>query len=100
MQSTPLPKPDAPSEPHMRNHNLALREAKWMLELVQAPAQSISQEAGQEISEQTVENFSQHINAGFLEHRKSATLGGEFAFTEWEGEGSLIRDTLGRPIAV
>ena len=67
-----------------------------MLDLVKKPAKDISLEARQRIAEQTVENFAHHINAGFLEHRKSATLGGEFAFTEWEGEGSLIRDALGR----
>lgn len=67
-----------------------------MLDLVKKPDQEIALEARQRIAEQTVENFAQHINAGFLEHRKSATLGGEFAFTEWEGEGSLIRDALGR----
>ena len=67
-----------------------------MLDLVKKPDKDISLEARQRIAEQTVENFAQHINAGFLEHRKSATLGGEFAFTEWEGQGSLIRDALGR----
>jgi putrescine aminotransferase len=67
-----------------------------MLDLVKTPDSNISMDVRKKISEQTVENFTHHINAGFLEHRKSATLGGEFAFTEWEGEGSLIRDTLGR----
>lgn len=82
--------------PHTRNHDLALQEVRWMLGLVKAAEPEISLEDRQKISEQTVENFANHINAGFLEHRKSATLGGEFAFTEWEGEGSLIRDALGR----
>ena len=82
--------------PHLRDHEYALDEARWMLDLVKKPAKDVSLEARQRIAEQTVENFAQHINAGFLEHRKSATLGGEFAFTEWEGEGSLIRDALGR----
>jgi len=86
----------APGSPHFRNHDLALSEARWMLDLIKAQDQEISLESRREISSKTVENFAQHINAGFLEHRKSATLGGEFAFAEWEGRGSLIRDTLGR----
>ena len=67
--------------PHLRDHEYALAEARWMLDLVNNPAKDISLEARQRIAEQTVENFAHHINAGFLEHRKSATLGGEFAFT-------------------
>lgn len=79
-----------------RDHGIALDEARWMLNLVKSPAGQISLEDRQRISSQTVENFASHINAGFLEHRKSATMGGEFAFTEWEGEGSIVRDALGR----
>jgi putrescine aminotransferase len=82
--------------PHARDHALALQEARWMLDLIRTPTSEISLPDRQKISERTVENFANHINEGFLEHRKSATLGGEFAFTEWEGEGSLIRDALGR----
>lgn len=67
-----------------------------MLDLIKRPDSSLSHGERQKISEQTVKNFRNHINAGFLEHRKSATMGGEFAFAEWEGEGSLIRDSLGR----
>ena len=54
----------------MRDHEYALEEARWMLDLVKKPAKDISLEARQRIAEQTVENFAQHINAGFLEHRK------------------------------
>lgn len=67
-----------------------------MLDMVKTPTADVPVEARRRIAEKTVENFADHINAGFLEHRKSATLGGEFAITEWEGEGSLIRDALGR----
>ncbi len=82
--------------PHARDHAVALSEARWMTDLVQTASELVPVETRQLISEKTVENFAHHINAGFLEHRKSATLGGEFAFTEWEGEGSVIRDALGR----
>jgi len=79
-----------------RDHVAALSEARWMLDLVKTPSGEMSLESKQRISSQTVENFAAHVNAGFLEHRKSATMGGEFAFTEWEGEGSIVRDALGR----
>ena len=82
--------------PHLRDHDYALAEARWMLDLIKTPTDKVSLETRQKIAEQTVDNFAHHINAGFLEHRKSATLGGEFAITEWEGQGSLIRDALGR----
>jgi len=79
-----------------RDHAKALEEARWMLGLVKTPTEKVSLADKQRISSQTVENFASHVNAGFLEHRKSATMGGEFAFTEWEGEGSIVRDALGR----
>ncbi len=67
-----------------------------MLNLITRPDGQITSVERRRVAEQTVENFELHINSGFLEHRKAATLGGEFAFTEWEGEGSIIRDALGR----
>ena len=92
-----IKEPPTPLEsPHLRDPEYALAEARWMLDLIKTPTDKVSLEARQHISEKTVENFANHINAGFLEHRKSATLGGEFAITEWEGQGSLIRDALGR----
>lgn len=92
-----LSDPPTPLEsPHLRDPEYALAEARWMLELIKTPTDKVPLQARQHISEKTVENFANHINAGFLEHRKSATLGGEFAITEWEGRGSLIRDALGR----
>lgn len=86
----------APLPPHARDHEAARREARWMLDVIGMPTDRVPPETGRLIAEKTVESFAWHINAGFLEHRKSATLGGEFAVTEWEGRGSLIRDTLGR----
>jgi hypothetical protein len=65
-----------------RNHDIALEETRWVLGLVKGSQGEMSLEDRQRISSQTVENFASHINAGFLEHRKSATMGGEFA--PWE----------------
>lgn len=82
--------------PFERNYHQALKEARWMLDFIREDDAKLSYEQRASLTERTVENFRLHVNSGFLEHRKSATLGGEFAFTEWEGEGSLIRDALGR----
>lgn len=98
LKKIPSPAPSAtkPQPPHHRDHDRALDETRWILDLIKTPTKDVPLAARQKISEQTVENFANHINAGFLEHRKSATMGGEFAFAEWEGEGSLVRDALGR----
>ncbi|HEV7888305.1 MAG TPA: aminotransferase class III-fold pyridoxal phosphate-dependent enzyme [Acidimicrobiales bacterium] len=40
--------------------------------------------------------FADHVNPGFLEARKSVTEAGDEAAVEWEGEGSILRDTTGR----
>ncbi|MEO8634642.1 MAG: aminotransferase class III-fold pyridoxal phosphate-dependent enzyme [Gemmatimonadales bacterium] len=45
---------------------------------------------------ETVESYEQHVNRGFLTYRKSVTQAGQFAAVEWSGEGSLLRDLLGR----
>jgi len=95
---TSEPEKQEPAEicPASRNHEFALESARKMLGFIKKPASELGVVEREEIATLTVENFANHINAGFLEHRKSATLGGEFAFTEWEGEGSVIRDALGR----
>ncbi len=45
---------------------------------------------------ETVESYDRHINRGFLTYRKSVTQAGQFAALEWSGEGSILRDLLGR----
>ena len=45
---------------------------------------------------ETVESYERHVNRGFLTYRKSVTQAGQFAAVEWSGEGSVLRDLLGR----
>jgi putrescine aminotransferase len=45
---------------------------------------------------ETVESYERHVNRGFLTYRKSVTQAGQFAAVEWSGEGSILRDLLGR----
>ena len=56
----------------------------------------MTQTVKEQVAAKTAENFRDHINKGFLEYRKSATIAGEFAMTEWSGQGSVITDMLGR----
>jgi putrescine aminotransferase len=44
----------------------------------------------------TVEAYEKHVNRGFISYRKSVTEAGQFAALEWSGQGSLLRDLLGR----
>jgi len=78
-----------------RNLELARAETAWMNRIVDGTT-ALTDEVRREISAKTVDNFRDHINKGFLEHRKSATIAGDFAMTEWTGKGSVITDVLGR----
>lgn len=45
---------------------------------------------------ETVEAYERYLNRGFLSYRKSVTQAGQFAAVEWSGQGSILRDLLGR----
>ena len=74
----------------------ALSEAQRMVEIIMTPEPEVSASDREWIAEETYKNFANHINKGFLEHRKSATETDDFALTDWFGQGSIIRDVLGR----
>src|SRR5512143_3276651 len=48
------------------------------------------------VVQSTVENIHNFFNKGYLEYRKSVTEAGDFAAIEWQGQGSVISDVLGR----
>jgi putrescine aminotransferase len=78
-----------------RDIEIARTELEWINKIVMGLV-PLSDEVARGLASKTVDNFREHINKGFLEHRKSATIAGEFAVTEWSGEGSIITDALGR----
>jgi putrescine aminotransferase len=78
-----------------RNIENAKTEVQWINRIVTGETE-LTQSVKEEIARKTTENFASHINKGFLEYRKSATIAGEFAMTEWSGQGSIITDVLGR----
>jgi putrescine aminotransferase len=57
---------------------------------------SMSTEEKHSFIAETVHSYEQYINRGFISYRKSVTQAGQFAALEWSGEGSILRDLLGR----
>jgi len=79
-----------------RDIQSAYAEARKMVDTILTPLDQTPLEVRQEIAKKTVRNFRDHINKGFLEYRKSVTESGNFAYTEWTGQGSVLVDALGR----
>jgi len=79
-----------------RDIQSAYAEARKMVDTILTPPDQTPLEVRQDIAKKTVRNFRDHINKGFLEYRKSVTEAGNFAYTEWTGQGSVLVDALGR----
>jgi putrescine aminotransferase len=79
-----------------RDLAVALEEARWMVETILTPPDQTPLETRKQVARETVRNFRDHINKGFLEYRKSVTEATNFAMTEWTGEGSVLVDALDR----
>ncbi len=67
--------------------------SRW-LDIIKTPVVTESQ--AKAIIEESLENFAEHFNRGWLDYRKSVTEAGDWAATEWTGEGAIFRDVLGR----
>lgn len=67
--------------------------SRW-LEIIKTPA--VNEAQGKVIIEESLENFAEHFNRGWLDYRKSVTEAGDWAATEWTGQGAVFRDVLGR----
>jgi putrescine aminotransferase len=48
------------------------------------------------IISESMHNFAEHFNRGWLDYRKSVTQAGQWAATEWTGRGATFEDVLGR----
>jgi len=79
-----------------RNVEQAHIAAKRMIELLLTPEDQVPAADKERIGLETVENFANHINKGWLKYRKSMTEAGDFASVEWTGQGSILTDTRGR----
>ncbi len=74
----------------------AFAEANRYVDLIRKDDADITQTEREMVATETVENFRNHVNKGFLEYRKSVTEEQSFAVTEWTGQGSKLVDILGR----
>ena len=57
---------------------------------------SVPEEQGKWIIEESMTNFAEYFNKGWLDYRKSVTQAGQWAATEWTGRGAIFEDVLGR----
>jgi putrescine aminotransferase len=71
-----------------------LQHTARYLELVSGREMSLDEK--QAFIRETVESYERYYNRGFITYRKAVTQAGQFAALEWSGEGSTLRDLLGR----
>lgn len=74
----------------------AYAQANKCVDLIRKDDADITLAEREMVATETVENFRNHVNKGFLEYRKSVTEEESFAVTEWTGKGSKLVDILGR----
>ncbi|MCG8551481.1 MAG: putrescine aminotransferase [Desulfobacterales bacterium] len=79
-----------------RDITQAFKEANKYVDLIEKNDAGITREEREMVAKETVDNFRNHVNKGFLEYRKSVTEENSFAVTEWTGQGSILKDILGR----
>jgi putrescine aminotransferase len=72
----------------------ALSYSKRWIDIIHTPV--VSEDEGKQIIEESLYNFAEHFNKGWLEYRKSVTEAGDYAATEWTGSGAIFKDVLGR----
>lgn len=78
----------------MTDYPDAIYYAHRWLDIIARP--TVTQAEGEAIVEETLYNFANHFNRGFLDYRKSVTEAGMFAATEWTGHGAVVKDAFGR----
>jgi putrescine aminotransferase len=82
--------------------NVMDERARNIEEAVEHSAEMVRLVLGQEtpdpdlISKQTIWDFDHHFTPGLVRYRKSVTESGDYAALEWTGEGSIVRDLIGR----
>lgn len=67
---------------------------KWLkiIEKVELPDKKMAKW----IIDESLDNFANHFNAGWLKYKKSITESDGYAVTEWNGEGAVFQDVMGR----
>ena len=80
----------------LNKHQSALEYANTWMDIIHR-SELPSRENAQWIIDESIHNFSQHFNRGWLEQRKSVnTQRSGWAAVEWSGDGAQFTDVLGR----
>lgn len=66
---------------------------RW-IDIIKNPV--LTEQEGKQIIDESLHNFAEYFNRGWLDYRKSVTEAGDWAATEWRGEGAVFYDVLGR----
>jgi len=77
-----------------QNLEHAIDYAKKWIDIIKKD--SVPEDEGKWIIEESMLNFAEHFNKGWLDYRKSVTQAGQWAATEWTGRGAIFEDVLGR----
>jgi putrescine aminotransferase len=80
--------------PERTSSQRVIEASQHWLDVITATELTEQQKRG--VLSETIEDFNSYYNKGFLEYRKSVTESGEHAAIEWEGQGSILRDLMGR----
>ncbi|MEJ5223249.1 MAG: aminotransferase class III-fold pyridoxal phosphate-dependent enzyme, partial [Anaerolineales bacterium] len=78
-----------------KNYETARQYAEKWLNIIEKPERP-EESVAKWIIEESLHNFAEHFNRGWLDYRKSVTQGGQWAVTEWTGRGAIFEDVLGR----
>jgi putrescine aminotransferase len=79
------------AELHEGNVNQYIKQVLKLIE-----KEHVTEDEAKWITRETVNNFREHVNPGFLEYRKTVTKDGQFAAVEWSDEGSCFTDVTGK----
>src|ERR1051325_8441910 len=71
-----------------------MQQTRRYLEMI--AGREMSSEEQRSFIAETVESYERYYNRGFISYRKSVTEAGQFAAIEWSGQGSILKDILGR----
>lgn len=70
----------------------ALEESAFVLDLISK--KNLSSDERERVIQDSVRYWSEHVNAGFLQYRKSVST--DYTAVEWEDEGAVFRDVHGK----
>ena len=77
----------------MEKHTAAIEYANRWISIIKQ--ETIDVDTAKIVAKETVDNFVNHFNKGWVGYRKSVTEAEGYAGTEWRGEGVHFYDVFG-----